>query len=742
MKLNIGSLMAIVITIVFTIEFCNPDNNKTADSVSKTNAYAGDESCKGCHASQYKDWLHSDHYKSIQKATDSTVLGNFNNTSLNVDGVMAHFFKRDGKYIINTQGEDGQNHDYEILYTFGYYPLQQYLVQFPGGRMQATRESWDSKNNKWFHQYTGQKIDSHDWLHWTGNAQNWNTMCAECHSTNLKKGYNVDEDVYHTSFNVLNVSCEACHGAGKNHIDYINGEDYKSGRKIAHSLLQFGKDADQTAQINTCAPCHSVQSNIDSNKIVSSELLDNYIPQIPDNERFQADGQVKEEDYTYASFLQSKMYARNVKCSNCHNPHSGKLVLTGNQVCLQCHSKTFDSPTHHFHQTNTTGSECINCHAPGKYYMGNDLRYDHSFRVPRPDLSVQYATTNACNNCHKDKSPKWASEAIVKWYGPKRKYHFAEDLIPGSLLNDKSEGHLTKLINDTAVPNIIKATAIHYLGSIPTQSSINTILSSLSHKDAQIRYESLKSLLNVSSAIPDKNVIASMLTDKVRSVRIAAAELMGSIGTDKLSDEYLVAYKNAKTELESHLLFNADFAHGNIALADHYARNNDYASAERFYFRALKKDSLANLARLNLAILYNTQGKNQEALNTLKKAIHTDPNNSQAWYNIALLYSELKDNNNALNAFDKAVNLKIKDTRLYYNYGLLLNETGNFNKAVSIVDKGLQLNQADESLNYALTFIYVQHKQIQKAIPYAKLLKKLNPNNADYQPLFNATGVH
>jgi len=741
MKINILSLVAILVVILFTIEFCNPKDKNSTIYTAQTNAFVGDQACKGCHANQYKDWLHSDHYKSIQKVSDSSVLGNFNNTTFNADGVVSHFFKRDGKYIINTQGEDGKNHDYEIVYAFGYYPLQQYLVQFPDGKLQATRLSWDSKNNKWFHQYAGQKIDYHDWLHWTNNAQNWNTMCAECHSTNLKKGYDIEKDSYNTTFNVLNVSCEACHGAGKNHIDYINSDDYKAGKKVKYSLLQFGANAEQTAQLNTCAPCHAVQSNVDSDKIVSNELLDNYIPQIPDNERFQADGQVKEEDYTYASFLQSKMYERGVKCSNCHNPHSGKLVLTGNQVCLQCHNKTFDSPAHHFHKENTEASECKNCHAPGKYYMGNDYRYDHSFRVPRPDLSVQYATTNACNNCHKDKTAKWASEAVVKWYGPKRKYHFAEDLIPGSLLNDKSEAHLVKLLNDTAVPAIIKATSIHYLGNIATQTSVNTILSYLNNNDAQIRYQSLKSLLNQASSIPDKNLIANMLTDKVRSVRIAAAELMGSIGTDQLTEQQNAAYNNAKAELEKHLLHNADFAHGNIAIADHYAHNNDFTNAEKFYLRALKKDSLANLARLNLAIAYSTQGKNKEAVKTLQNAIHTDPKNGQAWYNIALLYSEMKENKNAFTAFDKAVDLKSKDTRLYYNYGLLLQQSGSFNKAVNIILKGLQINPNDESLNYAMTYIYLENKQTAKAIPYATTLKKIATNNPDYQKLFEAIGL-
>ncbi|MCW3089926.1 MAG: hypothetical protein JWP81_995 [Ferruginibacter sp.] len=745
MPRKIATISFIIIAVficITAIQYCSPKKNEMADMSPETNSYVGDRQCKSCHANEYRDWQQSDHFKAIQKADDSSVLGNFNDITFNADGISSHFFKKNGKFIVNTEGDDGKKHDYEIKYAFGFFPLQQYLVEFPGGKLQTTRLSWDSRQKKWFHQYAGQKIDHRDWLHWTGNAQNWNTMCSECHSTNLKKNYDIEKDVYNTGFDVLNVSCESCHGAGKNHITYINGAEYKKGNKIEHSLLQLGTNPKQLAEINSCAGCHSLRSAVDAHNINSNELLDDYIPVIPNTAHFYADGQVNDEDYTYASFLQSKMYSRNVTCSNCHNPHSGKLKLAGNQTCLQCHNKSYDAPSHHFHTSNTVGAECKNCHAPGKYYMGNDYRYDHSFRVPRPDLSVKYATPNACNNCHTTQSAKWAADAIVKWYGPKRKYHFAEDLIPGSQLINQSEGHLKKLIGDTAVPDIIKATAVNYLGSISTESSLNTLLFCLKEKNAQIRYEALRSLLNFSSDISDKIVIADLLTDKVRSVRIAAAELIGNIGTDGLPAQYLAAYQQAKGELEKHLLNQADFAHGNIAIADYYQLNKSFAAAEKFYTRALKKDSLANIARLNLAITYSIQGKNTAALNILKEAIHTDPKNDEAWHKMAILYNELKDTANALMAFEKAAQLKSQNNRLYYNYGLLLQQIGNSNRAISILKRGLLLYPSDEGLNYAMAFVYIQNKQPSLARPFATVLKQINPGNPDYLQLFTLLGMN
>lgn len=737
------TLTVFLIAGVFMLERCKP---KTADTTaittsSNNNEYIGDQQCKSCHAPEYNNWLKSDHFKAMQKPTDSTVFGNFNHASYTADGVTSTFFKRDKKFFINTQGDDGKNHDYEVKYTFGFYPLQQYLVEFPGGRLQATRDSWDSRQKKWFHQYAGQKIDYHDWLHWTGNAQNWNTMCAECHSTNLQKNYAIDADTYHTTFSVINVSCEACHGPGKKHVDYINSAGYKNGKKIAHSFLQLNKGSRQLTQINACTPCHAVKENISANKINSDELLDDYIPAIPNTERFYADGQVNDEDYTYTSFLQSKMFHRNVKCSNCHNPHSGKVYLTGNQLCLQCHSKTYDAPSHHFHVENTTGAECKNCHMPGKYYMGNDYRYDHSFRVPRPDLSVKYATPNACNNCHKDKSARWAADAVVKWYGPKRKYHFADDLIPGSKLDANSEIHLTRLLGDTAVPAIIKATAANYLGNIPSQTSVNSLIKCLQEKDAQIRYEALRSLVNSSSS-QWKNAAGPLLNDKVRAVRIAAADLFTTIAQDQIPPEYLAAYQQAKSELDDYLMYQADFAHSNITIADHFVRMKDVANAEKFYLRALHKDSLANLTRINLATLYNSQGRNREALNILKAAAKIDNKNDQIFYNMALLYNEMNDKPASLAYFEKAFLLNSKNPRLYYNYGLLLQQLGKSNKAIQVLEKGLMIDNGIADINYALAYVYLQNKQIEKARKYAAVLKRLAPESPDYQQLFTILGVN
>ncbi|WP_281322373.1 tetratricopeptide repeat protein [Flavobacterium aestivum] len=741
-SIAVAILLILFITFrVFIVDRCSSKDAEYSEVLSSNNAYVGDQSCKNCHTAEHHQWKQSDHYMSMLPPNDSTVKGDFNNVTFTADGVTSKFYKKGSKFFINTEGDDGKNHDFEVKYIFGYKPLQQYLVYFPGGRLQVPRLSWDVNQKKWFNQYAGQKIPSHDWLHWTGNSQNWNTMCASCHSTNLHKNYDTKTDTYKTSYSIINVSCESCHGAGQKHLEYINSSDYKSGDKVTGSFMKLSKNSGQLEQINTCAPCHARTTEISPNHIDSKEIMDNYIPQIPDTEFFHADGQVNDEDYIYTSFLQSKMYSKGVKCSNCHNPHSTKLKHIDNQTCVQCHNpKKYDTPKHTFHTPGSKGSLCVNCHMPGKLYMGNDLRHDHSFRVPRPDLSVKYGTPNACSNCHKDKSEKVLADAVIKWYGPNRKYHFADDLIPGSRLNTDSEAHLTRLINTKVTPNIIKATAAFYLGSITTPSSLDILISCLNHKDAQIRYRALRSLANFP---PNEwiNKVAPLLSDKVRAVRIAAADLFITIPKDQIPGQYVNAFEAANKELVSYLRYQTDFSVGNIMLADYYLKIQDYTNAESFYLKGLKKDNQINYAYLNLSSLYNTVGKNDASLEMLQRALKNDATNDRIYYNMALLYNEMNNKPAAEKSFIKAVELKSQNPRVYYNYGLMLNADKKFKEAEAILQKGIGINPSTPDLYYALTFVYIQAGNQTKAQQSAFQLKQLDPTNPNYQGLFKNLGI-
>ena len=702
--------------------------------------YVGSASCMECHEKEYAEWRQSDHFQAMLPATDSTVLGDFNNVEFIADGVTTRFYKEGGNFYINTEGDDGQNHDYKVDYVFGYFPLQQYLIAFPGGRYQVTRASWDSRENKWFNQYTGEKINHNDWLHWTGNGQNWNTMCATCHSTNLVKNYDLSQDTYHTTWAEVNVGCETCHGPSSEHVSFMLTENYKRGATIPNSGMRYTKTVTNTQEVNSCAPCHARKADISALPVHSKELLDDIIPQLIDDEFYFADGQIKEEDYVYGSFVQSKMYHNDVRCSNCHNPHSGKRIAEGNTLCMTCHEPKYNTPDHHFHKTDDEGAECIKCHMPVKTYMGNDHRRDHSFRVPRPDQSVAYGTPNACNQCHTDKSSKWAAIAVEKWYGKERAYHFSDDLIPGSLLNENSEKHLIKLLADTAQPALARATAVHYLGSLPTQEALAQILLAVSSDEAMIRYHALRALQN----FPPETWLATAgaaLQDQVRAVRIAAAHLFHQLPEDAIPDQLKYAYTQANRENLNYLEYQTDFAVGNVLLADYYTQEGNFERAIAFYNKGLKKDSLINYARLNLSAAYNSTGQNQLALQTLLTAKKIDAENGRIYYNLALLWAELNQTDSALACFEQALALHYNQGGIYYNYGILALQNNNYKLAENVLLRGYATYPYDDRILYTLTYLYVQKNQLNEARAYARRLKAVAPNNPQYQQFYQNLGV-
>jgi len=734
--------VAFLTTFIYSFNSCksHPQQKEAVIDTSATTItgdYAGDKKCGACHQKEYADWKISDHAKAILPANDSTVEGDFNDVTFTSDGVTSRFFRKDGKFFANTQGGDGKNHDYEIKYTFGFRPLQQYLVEFPGGRMQALRASWNVNEKKWFHQYPKQIIDHHDWLHWTGRAQNWNAMCAACHSTNLQTNYDVAADSFHTTWSILNVSCEACHGPGKKHIQYISSSEYGKKEKVKGSYLMLDTTQSSEAQLVACAPCHSRRLVLDETPFQSLQLLDHYIPEVPQTPIYNADGQIHDEDYEFASFTQSRMYMHNVKCSNCHNPHSGKLLMIGNALCLQCHQKSLDSPEHTFHAANTDGSQCINCHMPTKNYMVIDVRRDHSMRVPRPDQSVKYGTPNACNNCHANKSTKWSATQIVKWFGPNRRYHFSDDLIPGTFGDSSAAAHLQKLSGaDTNVPAIIHATALHYMSFAYNPNNIASLLKGLQDPNSLVRYEALRSLRFypenqwLNNAIP-------LLNDPVKGVRVAAADLLLEYSDSIGSDEGYTAFASAQKELNAFLAKNGAEPSGRVMMADIQSRLKNYPQAEQDYLMALKMDSLLIPARINLSTMYDIIGKKEEALKQLKIASKIEPDNSEVNYYLALLYVEMNDNNSALKYFSKAAAVS-KNTRVFYNYGLLLSQMKRDNEAEKIYLKGLAIDPNDHDLNYIMALFYYKHKRNGDALPYAIKLMQMMPKDPNYQQLYQA----
>ena len=173
--------------------------------------------------------------------------------------------------------------------------------------------SWDVKAKKWYHLYPQAPIDPGDWLYWTNAGQNWNGMCAECHSTNLKKNYDLQNDAYQTTWSEIDVSSEACHGPASCHVAWAELPDMARPQTANFELVVKAKGMDSRQQVELCAPCHSRCSIMGDYTHTEPDLLDSMLPSLLTPDLYFADGQILEEVYVYGSFTQSKMHSRNVR---------------------------------------------------------------------------------------------------------------------------------------------------------------------------------------------------------------------------------------------------------------------------------------------------------------------------------------------------------------------------------------------------------------------------------------------
>ncbi len=682
--------------VIGALLFCCNTKEKTdafLASVYFKNEYVGEASCIKCHQQAYTDWKGSHHDWAMKLPNDTTVLGNFNNTTFTADGEIYTFYKKDSIYYVKT-GAKGKEKEYKIAHTFGVTPLQQYLIKLPDGKMQTLRATWNTQKKVWFNQYAGQKIPANDWLHWSQGGQRWNTMCAECHSTNLKKNYNLTKDDFTTTYDNITVSCEACHGPAGSHLNWASEQNPTGNPQIK----MVGTA--QADQLNQCAGCHARRVKLTEVMKPGTSFDNQFMLQTITSEFYHPDGQIKEEDYVFGSFVQSKMFANGVKCSDCHNVHSNKLKFEGNALCMQCHKPNYNSAAHHFHKGETESTQCVSCHMAGAVFMGNDFRRDHSFRIPRPDQSVAFGTPNACTGCHKDKSDTWAASWINKWYGSERANHFSDYLLTASQppYNDRTQAEVLQFINNLNYPAIARATALEYYPLNDTQQEFDMLLTALKDSSALVRYNALFKFQRYPL---DQKVSFALqyMDDKTKLVRIGAAQLIAELDLAQLEPAQRGKAQATRNELLEMMRANADFPLGRLQLGDYYYKQQNIQRAIKEYEMALKMDSLLTPVYANLATAYSVVGDNAKALQTLSTLIAIEPTYARAFYLRGLLYYEIGNNKLAVESLEKAIELDASNFRAYYNLANLYLITNNAKKAEKMMQKGLQIQpQSQEGL--------------------------------------------
>ncbi|MGE0649288.1 MAG: tetratricopeptide repeat protein [Alphaproteobacteria bacterium] len=713
-------------------------------------AYVGGEACAGCHASEADAWRDSHHALAMQHATETSVLGDFNDARITAGGVTSRFFRRDGKFMVETDGADGALQAFEVQFTFGVDPLQQYLVAFPNGRLQALPLAWDTRpeadgGQRWFHLYPDQRIAHDDPLHWTGLQQNWNYMCADCHTTNLRRNFDPANQTYKTTYSELNVSCEACHGPGSEHLAWAadRNDDPSKGLVVALDERRGvvwtldpetgnssrSRPRETTREIETCAFCHSRRAPISDRAHPAAPVGDSYRVSLLEEGLYFADGQIRDEVYEYGSFLQSRMFHEGVTCSDCHEPHSATLRAPGNAVCTQCHAEeTFATAEHHHHAMDSAGAECASCHMPERTYMVVDPRHDHSMRIPRPDLSVSLKTPNACNGCHADESAQWAADHVSRWAGtPKPGFQrFAQALSDGVLGAPGAREHLLALATDPAHPGIARASALDRLDRIDSPASLAALRQLLEDPDPLVRRAAVEAYRSAPAmALPD---LLPLLDDPVRDVRLAVSFQLAAIPPQELRIDARLRRERGIEEYIAAQRANADRPEAHHNLGGLFMTLGRITEAEASLRTALATDAAFVPAAVTLADLYRASGRDAEGEPVLRAMIARQPQEPAPHHALGLwLIRNGGTPSQAISELKLAARLGVADARYGYVYAVALAETGDRAAALQALQEVLMHHPNHRDSLYAIAIFEHDAGNAAAATRYAEQLAVLEP---------------
>lgn len=737
-------------------------------------SYVGGENCKSCHEEQFGDWMQSDHHLAMNPATEEFVLGDFNDVTFDHFGQLFRFFKKGDEYWVNAPDSDGEAKDMKIEYTFGYEPLQQYLIPFPDGKYQALQVCWDSRpkeegGQRWYHLYPDEAVPPDDVLHWTRRHFNWNYMCADCHSTKLEKNFDPGTLSYHTTWSDMNVSCEACHGPGSEHVKWAEAEKAGSAGELVDYIKSKGlvvtlKEPTEAAwvinpetnlpqrteplasnvQVESCARCHAHRQLMEPSFTAGQSFHDSHVPSVITDQLYHHDGQIDEEVYVYGSFVQSKMYHAGVRCTDCHHPHTMKPLATGNALCTQCHqNEIYNAPSHHFHEAGSTGASCVECHMPEKTFMGIDARRDHSLRIPRPDLAKQLGAPDACTNCHTDQTQDWASEHFKTWWGSgPRNAHYGEILSKARAGEPGSLQQLIALASDTDRPDIVRAAAVETLGQqIYEPAALQALQARLSDKEASVRREALAALSplpanqRVSMAIP-------LLTDPVRSVRAEAARIVAP-GKAQLDETQRADFEKAAAEYVAKQQAISDRAAGHMGLALFYSDLGEMDKAEAAYRMAKKVEPEFVPARINLAEMLFTQNKPKAAEEEFRGAVEAamiENEEGLARDALARFLIRMKRYDEGVVELKKATEMMPNHAQTQYFYGVALNSLQRFEEALPYLKKAHELDPYNVEYLSGLATILRDAGRTREALSYARKALDVQPENQQLQGLVRALG--
>lgn len=616
--------------------------------------YAGSESCKECHAKEYELWAKSHH-----ALAERPVRPELENSAFSPVHSVKHASQtsevsvRDGMFQIKTLGFQTNVQPYRVERVIGVDPVRQFLTAAPGGRWQVQEFSYDTRRNEWFDVYGDEDRKPDEWGHWTGRGMNWNSRCADCHNTAVRKNYDEATDGYHTTTVEMGVGCEACHGPLKQHVEWENVHPNAKSKDPTVRRLSSAQ------MLDTCGSCHARADSLTGEFKPGDPFFDHYSLQILDDaERWYPDGQVKDEDYEFTSFLSSKMHASGVTCQDCHDPHSAKTRLTGNDLCMRCHNGSFpkapkmDIAAHTHHQTMGKGNECIGCHMPITTYMQRHPRHDHGFTIPDPILTKELGIPNACNRCHENRTADWSAGYVEQWYGTNMMRHTRERarwIASAQKGEDNGKLRMASMLTVETEGPYWRATAASMLWRWVNEPKVQgPLIAGLQNKDALVREKAARSLGDLEHP---ENIaeLKAALVDSDRNVRVAAAwALKATVSKES----------RACKELQASMDFDSDQPTGQFHQALFVIARREPQAAPIHLRTAITQDGFSPPLRYELAEVLNQLGRHDEALASLEEAEKLIPSDPQLPYERAKMLLQLHRYTEANAAANRSLKLQ------------------------------------------------------------------------------------
>ncbi|MBB3105096.1 tetratricopeptide repeat protein [Azomonas macrocytogenes] len=710
--------------------------------------------CAGCHVQQVKDWQGSHHQLAMQEANESSVLGDFKDVSFKDDRETTRFFHKDGGFWVNTPNQDGKPADFKVAYAFGIAPLQQYLIELSDGRLQALGLAWNTEKHVWFHLYPGQGVDFKNPLHWSKPQQNANFMCVECHTTGFRRNFDPAANRFASQWHSLGVGCQACHGPASRHLAWTT----KQAGGVNAGFAQELSKVDNLTEVETCARCHARRAPLGDGFHNEQRLMNDYLPSALTRELYELDGKIKDEVFEYGAFTQSKMFAKGVRCSNCHNPHSTALKVSGNGVCLQCHNlagqsgiagidakglqaKDYESPEHHHHAQGQAGSQCAACHMPGKFYMGNDFRHDHGFSSPDPVRALKLGTPDACLGCHRDRPEPQVVEQFHRWYGEDKLSVPRYDETLWLVRNGKpgATRALFQQLESRDLPAIHRATLLAELPTYPSERALKIAAIDLANSAPQVREAAIKAIAALLPSEQRRNLLVPLLNDPVRAVRISAAyELLGL--HDMSLGNYEKSWGKAIGEYETVQLSVQERAEANLNLAMLYQANGRSAAVEPYLRAALQRDPDFLPALVSLVQWLHSNYREEEGRRLLDQGLRQHPQSTLLHHANGLALIRKGDRAGALQALAMAARLEPQNTQYGFVLAVALHDSGNQQAALEQLRSMLQRQPSNRSVRLALVEYLNEAKQYSKGIELLEELRQINPADPILQTVPSGSG--